>query len=411
MIDLIVVGAGPAGMMAAGTAAEKGHKVLLIEKMERVGKKLAITGKGRCNITNLKDWNEFSLHVHPNSRYLKPAFYFFPSQATVTFFNEIGLPTVLERGDRVYPESQRSIDVIDALRMWLERLKVTVEPYQKAVRFEMNTLAARPAMALPERPAITGLVVTDRFGNEKVLKARHYLLATGGKSYPATGSTGDGYALALGTGHTIAPVFPSLVAALPVDYDRQLEGIQLKNVQLSLFTDGVHRRTEEGEVFFTDLGIEGPVGLRLSRQLVVAMDKGQRAELRLNLKPALTREQLSARWKKESESLRGYMPAALVEPFIRYVRRTGVTEVEAMQDWRFPVASYGDWARAVVTAGGISMTEVDAKTMRSRLVENLSFAGEILDIDAESGGYNLQVAFSTGRLAGNMCPMAQQDGR
>ena len=393
MIDLIVIGAGPAGMMAAGTAAENGYKVLLIEKMERVGKKLAITGKGRCNITNLKDWDEFSLHVHPNPRYLKPAFYFFPGSATVAFFNEIGLPTVLERGDRVYPQSQRSIDVINALRMWLERVGVMLEPYQKAIRFEMNTGE--------KRSTIAGLVAANRYGNEKMLVARHYLLATGGMSYPATGSTGDGYALALGTGHTIAPVFPSLVAALPVDYDRQLEGIQLKNVQLSLFTDGIRRCTEEGEVFFTDLGIEGPVGLRLSRQLVVAMDQGQRAELRLNLKPALTREQLSARWKKEAAPLlRGYMPAALVEPFIRYVRRAGVTEVEAMQDWRFAVASYGDWARAVVTAGGVRMAEVDARTMRSRLVDNLSFAGEVLDIDADSGGYNLQVAFSTGRLAG-----------
>ena len=486
MKEVIVIGAGPAGMLAAGTAAEKGAQVILLEKMEKPGRKLAITGKGRCNITNLKNWEDFSPHVHPVNRYFKPAFYHFSSEDTVKFFNDIGLPTVVERGTRVYPASQRAFDVIDALRSWLDRLGVRMICGCQVLEFvpaQTPGTNASPDVPVPDAPAnvpvpdapanvsvpdapadvpvpdapggtlrIMAVRVRDSRGGERLLKADHFILATGGKTYPGTGSTGDGYTLASALGHTIEPLFPTLTALMPVNYDRRLKGVQLRNVELGLYTgevfrqsEQVLRQSEEGELYFTNLGIEGPIGFRVSRQAVVALEKGQRVSVHLNLKPGLTRSQLMARWKREggegleggrskrgnvraeqtggaipgirsdiseqrtsvygsggdlSQRLRAYMPEALIEPFTRYLAQSGLHPVDGMIKWVFPIASYGDWARAVVTAGGISMKEVDIRTMRSKLVENLSFAGEILDLDADSGGYNLQIAFATGRVAG-----------
>ncbi|GEM_PF-30551 len=536
-MDIIVIGAGPAGMMAAGTAAEQGARVMLLEKMEKPGRKLAITGKGRCNITNLKDWESFSPHVHPLKRYFKPVFYKFTSEDTVKFFNDIGLPTVLERGTRVYPASQRAFDVIDAMKAWLERLGVQIIYNSRVVEFitegtleryaEDNTgnPAERCAEDNTENPAeryaedntgnpaegkasgtvkgssvqmadevriqssvakaadsantknanplrIKAVKVADANGQIRCINADHFILATGGMSYPGTGSTGDGYPLASALGHTIEPLFPTLTALMPVNYDRRLEGIQLRNVRLDLYTEQVLRRSEEGELFFTNLGIEGPIGFRVSRQAVVALNKGQRVALHLNLKPALNREQLMARWEREDMPdpscrvgdavggaggsaggsavggaagsaarsaawtavgaksraeagirndrakdakvqagagsagpdlplrLKRYMPEALIAPFTKYLAESGLHPVDGMLSWVFPIASYGDWARAVVTAGGISMKEIDLQTMRSKVVANLSVAGEVLDLDADSGGYNLQIAFATGRVAG-----------
>ncbi|MFA5301503.1 MAG: aminoacetone oxidase family FAD-binding enzyme [Bacteroidales bacterium] len=429
-MDIIVIGAGPAGMMAAGTAAENGARVMLLEKMEKPGRKLAITGKGRCNITNLKDWEAFSPHVHPLKRYFKPAFYQFTSEDTVKFFNDIGLPTVLERGTRVYPASQRAFDVIDAMKNWLERLGVQTiyncsvqEFITEGTREATAAQASDSANTKKEEPMrikaidplkIKAVKVVGADGLVRLMEADHFILATGGKSYPTTGSTGDGYPLASALGHTVEPLFPTLTALMPVNYDRRLEGTQLRNVRLELYTEQVLRRSEEGELYFTNLGIEGPIGFRVSRQAVVALNKNQRVALHLNLKPALTREQLMARWNREEKDdpscrvgtgplslrLKHYMPEAIIASFLKYLAESGLHPVDGMLRWVFPIASYGDWARAVVTAGGISMKEIDLHTMRSKLVANLSFAGEILDLDADSGGYNLQIAFATGRVAG-----------
>ena len=455
-------------MMAAGTAAERGARVMLLEKMEKPGRKLAITGKGRCNITNLKDWEMFSQHVHPLKRYFKPAFYQFTSEDTVKFFNDIGLPTVLERGTRVYPASQQAFDVIDAMKSWLERLGVQIVCNCQVLEFipegsdegtsrnasgqpaDSKAAAAfvanrdegtsRNASGHPADSKATAAFVANRDegtdnglaanavdsanaktsnlqriravkvagadGQIRLLEADHFILATGGRSYPRTGSTGDGYSLASALGHSVEPLFPTLTALMPVDYDRSLEGIQLRNVRLELYTEQVLRRSEEGELYFTNLGIEGPIGFRVSRQAVVALNKNQRVALHLNLKPALTREQLMARWERESKAgelslrLKRYMPEDLIAPFLKYLAESGLHPVDGMLRWVFPIASYGDWARAVVTAGGISMKEIDLHTMRSKLVANLSIAGEVLDLDADSGGYNLQIAFATGRVAG-----------
>jgi predicted flavoprotein YhiN len=392
----------------------------------------------------------------------------------------------VERGTRVYPASQKAFDVIDALRSWLDRLGVRMICGCQVLEFvtaQTPGTDASPDVPVPDAPAnvpvpdapadvpvpdapanvpvpdapggtlrIMAVRVRDSRGGERLLKADHFILATGGKTYPGTGSTGDGYTLASALGHTIEPLFPTLTALMPVNYDRRLKGVQLRNVELGLYTgevfrqsEQVLRQSEEGELYFTNLGIEGPIGFRVSRQAVVALEKGQRVSVHLNLKPGLTRSQLMARWKREggegleggrskrgnvraeqtggaipgirsdiseqrtsvygsggdlSQRLRAYMPEALIEPFTRYLAQSGLHPVDGMIKWVFPIASYGDWARAVVTAGGISMKEVDIRTMRSKLVENLSFAGEILDLDADSGGYNLQIAFATGRVAG-----------
>ncbi len=446
-MDVIVIGAGAAGMMAAGTAAERGARVVLLEKMEKPGRKLAITGKGRCNITNLKDWETFSPHVHPLKRYFKPAFYQFTSEDTVKFFNDIGLPTVVERGTRVYPASQQAFDVIDAMKSWLERLGVQIVYNSRVLEFitedkrgtdddqaaqsaktsagEISAEGTREVAGQQKVDSaktkkedllkIRAVKVEGADGKFRSLEADHFILATGGQSYPRTGSTGDGYPLASALGHTIEPLFPTLTALMPVNYDRSLEGIQLRNVRLELYTEQVLRRSEDGELYFTNLGIEGPIGFRVSRQAVVALNKGQRVALHLNLKPALTREQLMARWERESMArweresmavalslrLKRYLPEALIAPFIKYLAESGLHPVDGMLRWVFPIASYGDWARAVVTAGGISMKEIDLHTMRSKRVANLSIAGEVMDLDADSGGYNLQIAFATGRVAGN----------
>ncbi len=516
-MDVIVIGAGAAGMMAAGTAAERGARVVLLEKMEKPGRKLAITGKGRCNITNLKDWEAFSPHVHPLKRYFKPAFYQFTSEDTVKFFNDIGLPTVVERGTRVYPASQQAFDVIDAMKSWLERLGVQIVYNSRVLEFitedkvkgnpgsytegmtagaaedttasttagaaeDTTSTTASTSEGTPENASgrsasdsaknkaenplrIRAVKVEGADGKIRLLEADHFILATGGQSYPRTGSTGDGYPLVSALGHTIEPLFPTLTALMPVSYDRRLEGVQLRNVRLELYTEQVLRRSEDGELYFTNLGIEGPIGFRVSRQAVVALNKGQRVALHLNLKPALTRKQLMDRWKREeladrvrsgvgtgrrAESVAGvgtgrraesvawvgtgiraesaagvvgngaltdasakvgiaelfvrlkrYMPESLIAPFLKYLAESGLHPVDGMLKWVFPIESYGDWARAVVTAGGVSMKEIDLHTMRSKLVANLSIAGEVLDLDADSGGYNLQIAFATGRVAGN----------
>ncbi len=437
MKHIVVIGAGAAGMVAAGTAAEQGAKVTLIEKMPKPGRKIAITGKGRCNLTNLKEWNDFAPHVHPVNRYFKPAFYAFTSADVVAFFNSIGLPTKLERGSRVYPASERAFDVIDTLVRWLNGLGVEVL-YNTAVTGlvmggELTEIRAENVGESqgggkgPAERQVVGVRVkkVSVLGAEVVVQAEEreiaadgVVVATGGMSYPGTGSTGDGYAFAEQAGHRIEPIFPSLTALMPASFDRRLEGVQLRNVALELHANGSVKQTEEGEVHFTDLGIEGPIGFRVSRKAVQALIKGHKVALRMNLKPALSREQLMVRWERENgtdavwnidaleKKVRSFLPKELVKPFADYVRKGGTAgegglhPVDALQDWVFPIAGYEGWRRAVVTAGGVSMKEVDAKTMRSRLVDNLYFAGEVLDIDADSGGYNLQVAFATGRMAG-----------
>ena len=406
--DIVVVGGGSAGLMAAGSAATQGCSVLLLEKMERCGRKLSITGKGRGNLTNAKEWNEFSAHIYPQADFFRPAFWNFSNKAVIDFFKSIGVETVVERGARVFPLCQEAPKVAEALVKWVKKMGSMVETGAQVVVFQCEN----------------GMIPSIHYiknGVQQSVGAGAVILSTGGCSYPATGSTGDGHAIAKKVGHTTTPLFPSLTALMPEDYDTRLQGVTLTNVCLSLWVDGKMVQEEFGEMAFTDLGIEGALGLRLSRNAVAGKRKGAKVSLVMNLKPALSREQLESRLVKdcrtfENEALKNflgrYLPSNLILPFIyaisispsikiSYLSNSNILKIlEQFQFWEFPVVHYGDFNRAVVTAGGISLKEIQKKDMRSKMVENLFFAGEIIDLDGDTGGYNLQIAFSTGVLAG-----------
>ena len=381
---LAIVGGGPAGMMAAIRAAGvlgDGSRVVLFDKNERLGRKIYLTGKGRCNLTNLRAWEEFAPHIHPNQGFLKQAFRAFPNEALIRFFEEeLGVPTVTLQGQRVYPASLVAGDVARALERRVRELGVDVR-YGATI----GSLADL---------ADFGAVIS----------------ATGGKSYPVTGSTGDGYRFAQEAGHTVTPLFPSETALLPEPYDRTLAGQTLKHVGLKLLVDRTLVQEEEGEFNFTDDGLESGIAYHLSRRAVWALVNGQRVEIVLDLKPALTEEQLRNRIERDSqlrhsrldrESLRSYLPEALIAPFRRANPDLSPDNLpKRLKSWLFRIVDYKGYDRAVVTAGGVSLKEISPKTMASRLRPGLYFCGEVLDLDGDTGGYNLQIAFSTGAVAG-----------
>ena len=408
--DVIVIGGGPAGLMAAGPAAGQGARVLLLEKIEKPARKLRITGKGRCNITNTKSWDEFSAHVYPNARFLRAAFYNFPNTALIDFLEKNGLALVVERGERVYPASQNAWDVAATLVQWAERLDVEIQCRAEVLQLMQtdNRIEA---------------IVVKRDGHAETLTATSFVVATGGLSYPATGSTGDGFRFAQDTGHAIVPQRPSLVGAHVAHHHPALCGLTLRNVKLALMIDGSVSDEEFGELLFNETGVEGPVMLRLSRKATDAFRQHKKVSLALNLKPAVPAPQLQRRVFSEITEtrqrtvdtlLRKFMPAQLVPAFaaavglipnrpVAELRQAAVDKmVFFLQCWKMSVTGMQGYERAVVTAGGVSLDDIDHKTMRSRKVENLFFAGEVLDLDADTGGYNLQIAFSTGYLAGKM---------
>ena len=410
MSDIIVIGGGPAGMMAAIKAAERGTKVTLLEKNNICGKKILITGKGRCNLTNTKSWSEFSTHIHPSANFLKPAFFNFSNAATIDYFNSIGLPTTVEQGERVFPRSMRAADVPAVLVERMEKLGVEI-------------ICSSHVLNVSYSDALFHCLCSrsDSLRGERMDMVKYsapvLIIATGGLSYPGTGSTGDGYEFAKSLDHSVTETFPSLTALMPRKYDTDLVGIELKNVGLSLFIDMDLIKIEDGDLTFTSNGIEGALGFRLSRRAVLALMNGQRVELVLDLKPALSLEKLRARISRDLERmgvtaanvgrnrfrtlLRGLMPVALVDPFQHHHPDLSLSNLpDKLKEWRFEIKSYTGYERAVVTAGGIPQKEIIAKTMASKKQSNLYFAGEILDIDGDTGGYNLQVAFSTGALAG-----------
>lgn len=402
--DLLVIGGGPAGMMAAIRAAESGVRVLLVEKGDQLGRKLLITGKGRCNITNTKSWGEFSTHIHPSASPLRMAFRHFSNSDTIDFFNSIGLDTVVERGDRVFPESQKAKSVLNALEKRMKTLKVEIllSAEVKSLRFEDDRVVT--------------LVERDGIGLENYL-SRNVIVATGGLSYPQTGSTGDGYRFAEMAGHKIERCFPSLTALMPQNYNEELQGISLKNVGINLFIDSNLISVDSGDLDFTDGGIEGPLGFRVSRKAVKALDNGGKVEVSIDLKPALSLKVLDARIERELTALKLYphkidknqlrrllkelMPVSLINPFMESNKSLSVKNLSAsLKDWRFKIVSYVGYRRAVVTAGGVSTDEIVVKSMQSKKEPRLFFAGEVINLDGDTGGYNLQIAFSTGSLAG-----------
>ena len=409
--DIIVIGAGAAGLMAAGTAAQRGARVLLIEKMERAGRKIRITGKGRCNLTNARPREEFFDHVRTNAEFLAPAIKFFDNRATMRFFERQGVKLVTERGERVFPASGKAWDISNALEGYCKDFGVDLMYYTRVTR--IVTINGR----------VLGVDYVNRRGFPRREEARAVIVATGGVSYPATGSSGDGYAFAAAAGHTIEPLRPSLTP-LVTSHPQQkyLHGLLLRNVRATLAVDGEAVREEFGEIGFSERGIEGAVALRLSRDAVDAVIDGRSVKLTLDLKPALTREQISDRIRREmadmqsdelfAELLRKLVPKQMVVPLAHeldvhsrlYVGKVTDTEIErlatVLKGMVFPITDYAPFEYAVVTAGGVRCSEVDSETLESLKVKGLYFAGEVLDLDADTGGYNMQIAFSTGRLAG-----------
>lgn len=408
MVQIVVVGGGPAGMMAAIKAAENGAEVVLLEKNHLCGRKLAITGKGRCNITNTKPWGEFATHVHPKSNFVKSAFFNFSNAATIDYFNSIGLETVETQGNRVFPKSMNAFDVVDAL---VNRMKqVGVKLITDADLLAVCTDGSKFKCTYND-------ISSPRIIRTEVIMSNALIIATGGLSYPATGSNGKGYDLAESLGHSVTRCFPSLAALMPKAYDSELYDVELKNVGLNLFVDKDLIQSEMGDLTFTEDGIEGPLGFRVSRRAVNALENGSSVELVIDLKPAVPVNELKERVKREVASfkwdvpvinearmkkvLRRFMPSELINPFYNMSRNLTVnTLADRLKDWRFPIARHAGFRRAVVTAGGVSLSEVVSKTMQSRIDKGLFFAGEVLDLDGDTGGYNLQMAFSTGALAG-----------
>lgn len=409
--DVIVVGAGAAGMMAAGTAARNGLRVLLIEKMEKSGRKVRITGKGRCNVTNARPAEEFAGQVRTNADFFAQAFAEFNNRAAIKFFERAGVKLDIERGERVFPKSGKAWDIANALLEYC---------FENGVKIIYDTRVTE-IMTLGNK--VFGVKYINKRGFERKEECVQVILATGGVSYPATGSTGDGYAFAADLGHTIEPLRPSLTPLVTSHAQIQyLDKVLLRNVRATLYIDNEPVREEFGEIGFSDRGIEGAVALRMSRDAVDALIDGKRVKLVLDLKPALSEEVLRERIARElaelepteffGELLRKLVPKPLVMPlaqemdihsksYVSKISEDQITRlVRTLKGLTFPITDYAPFEYAITTAGGVNCEEVNPYTMESLKVRGLYFAGEVLDLDANTGGYNLQIAFSTGRLAG-----------
>lgn len=409
--DVIVVGAGAAGMMAAGTAARNGLRVLLIEKMEKSGRKVRITGKGRCNVTNARPAEEFAGQVRTNADFFAQAFAEFNNRAAIKFFERAGVKLDIERGERVFPKSGKAWDIANALLEYC---------FENGVKIIYDTRVTE-IMTLGNK--VFGVKYINKRGFERKEECAQVILATGGVSYPATGSTGDGYAFAADLGHTIEPLRPSLTPLVTSHPQiRYLDKVLLRNVRATLYIDNEPVREEFGEIGFSDRGIDGAVALRMSRDAVDALIDGKRVKLVLDLKPALSEEVLRERIARElaelepteffGELLRKLVPKPLVMPlaqemdihsksYVSKISEDQITRlVRTLKGLTFPITDYAPFEYAITTAGGVNCEEVNPYTMESLKVRGLYFAGEVLDLDANTGGYNLQIAFSTGRLAG-----------
>lgn len=396
--DIVIIGGGAAGLFAAATLSSlnkegAGISALLLEKMHRYGLKIGITGKGRCNLTNTKVWNEFATHIHPKNVFLKNAFYGMSNAATMEFFESIGLPLVVERGDRVFPQSMKATDVPAILEKHI---------LSGGINMQKNA-PVHSVSSLPDN------LFRIEYGESEIVHSRSVIVATGGFSYPTTGSTGDGYGFAKGLGHKISQCFPSLTALVPKNYREEYHGISLKNVSLQLVVNGDVVQEEFGDLDFTNGGIEGPIGFKVSRKGVYNIMNGQKVEVWMDLKPAVSLKQLQDRIARELQQIKGnqlkgvlpkLLPARLVPLFTAAHKDLTLENLPAkLKCWVFPLSGYVGYERCVVTAGGVSLPEVSQKTMESKLVKGLYFAGEVLDLDGDTGGYNLQIAFSTGALA------------
>jgi hypothetical protein len=410
--DVVVVGAGAAGLVAAGRAASSGAKVLLVEKNKSAGRKILITGKGRCNISNDAHQSTYFKNIFPNGKYLKHAFGAFFSNDIVQLLAEQGLETTTERGGRIFPTSNNAIDVLNALMFWVKKQKVEI------------IYSAKVESLLTEGNAVKGIEII-RNGQSQTFFASSVIICTGGKSYPGTGSTGDGYQLAGQVGHTVIPPRPALVALVTSGkMAAELQGLSLKNVKVSVWSNKKKQREEFGEMLFAHYGLTGPIILTLSRFVVDELFKKNPVTIKIDLKPALDENKLDARLirdlaangKKQIENIfKEWLPAKLIPVFLEHLKIDGkkaghqMNSAERrnvmllMKNLPFEVTDYRGFNEAIITAGGISTDEIDGKTMRSKIIHNLYFAGEVIDLDANTGGFNLQIAYSTGWLAASSC--------
>ena len=422
--NIIVVGGGAAGMIAAYFAAEAGNKVTLLEKNEKLGKKIYITGKGRCNLTNACDVEELFLNVKSNSKFLYSAFYGFDNSQVIDFFESHGMPVKVERGNRVFPVSDKSSDVIFALQRALKEKKVEVLLHTEVSKlcYEKitDTKADEEATDKKTELKITGVILKDG----TTMAADAVIVATGGLSYPSTGSTGDGYKMAEDAGHTVTECTPSLVPFnVKEEWVKSLQGLSLKNTAISIYSGKKKLYEDFGEMLFTHFGVSGPMILSASASIKQSLIK-QPLDMYIDLKPALTQEALDKRILREFEeaknkqfknSINKLLPAKMIPVIIELSGidpDKKVNEISKEERNRLlmlfkklPVTLNGPrgYNEAIITKGGIKVKEINPSTMESKLVNGLYFAGEVLDLDAYTGGFNLQIAWSTGYLGRNKC--------
>lgn len=406
MSRVVVIGGGPAGLMAASQAALYGNSVTLLEKNPRTGRKLVITGKGRCNITNACDNDTFISNVISNPRFLYSAINGFDTSDTVSFFNSLGLETKVERGNRVFPSSDRAMDVADTLLNFARNAGVKI-----VCGCQADSLVIKDSL-------ISGV----KDVNGKVYTADAVIIATGGKSYPLTGSTGDGYRLAKSVGHTITEIVPSLVPlTIKGDECKQMQGLSLRNISVSVTSDGKKVFEDFGELVFAHYGVSGPVILSASSHLKNISQSNYK--LVIDLKPALDAETLDKRiirdfekfnLKEVGNSLSELLPSKLIPVVLKRwgidktTRCNSITKeqrralTDILKNLDFEITGTRAIDEAIITRGGVKVSEVNPKTMESKLINGLYFCGEVLDVDAYTGGFNLQIAFSTGYLAGQL---------
>lgn len=401
-MTIAIIGAGPAGMIAAGYASKKCDKVILIEHNDRVGKKLGITGKGRCNITNIAETEDFINQYPRNAKFLYSALYSFTNYDIINLLESLGVKTKVERGGRVFPVSDKASDVVRALRSFAmsDNVKLMMANAKEFIIRDSKCVGVR----------------TDK----GTVKADKVILATGGKSYPKTGSTGDGYRMAKNAGHTVTPIKPSLVPIVTKEkWVRDIIGLSLKNVAVTAYKNGKPVYEDFGEMMFTHFGVTGPVILSMSSHLRDIKDGNY--TIKIDLKPALDNEKLDARLLRDFEkykkkqlinSLGDLLPKALIGVIIRLSgvdERKSVCElsktergalVDTIKGVTLTALDFRPIDEAIVTSGGVAVGEINPSTMESKLVKGLYFAGEIIDVDGYTGGYNLQMAYSTGYLAG-----------
>ncbi len=419
-MKVIVIGGGPAGMMAAINASEKGHQVKLIEKMPSLGRKLLITGKGRCNITSSLDMSKFIENTPTNGKFLYSCFQNFTNQDIIKFLKEQGLEVKEERGNRIFPVTDKSLDVLKCFTKKLKEQKINIQYNTKVIDLIVNGSKTERTLEIKGVKTSKGIEMADKV-----------ILATGGRSYPLTGSTGDGYILAKKVGHTITELRPSLIPLETYDIDtcKELQGLTLKNVAINLIDIDKNKKIYEdfGEMIFTHFGVSGPIILSGSAHLTrykncLEKMKSKKIMLKIDLKPALSEEKLEERIlrdfnelknKQFKNSLNKLLPQKLIPVIIKkstIAKNKQVNEitreerrnlVHLLKDFEILIKDFRPIEEAIITSGGVSTKEINPKTMESKIVSGLYFAGEIIDVDSYTGGFNLQIAYSTGYTAGN----------